>query len=460
MFGKVKHIHLVGIGGIGMSGIAELLLNLGYKVSGSDISQTETTERLKALGGEITIGHNAANIRGADVVVYSSAVKMENVELVEARRIGIPVIPRAEMLAELMRMKQGIAVGGAHGKTTTTWLIGLVMAAAGLDPTIIVGGRLKALGTNAKLGGGAYLVAEADESDGSFLRLAPNIAVVTTIDEEHLDHYNGLDRIKDAFVDFLNKVPFYGAAVICLDQENIQAIMPRIIRRTVTYGLSQQADVRATEITPEGFNTTFNVRLRDSKLGSVLLRMPGIHNVANALAAVAVGLELDIPFSAISEGIAQFTGISRRLETRGEVAGVTFVDDYAHHPTEIAATLRTMKSVWSRRIVAVFQPHRYTRTRALWDRFGRSLHDADKVFVIPIYSAGEQPIEGVSAELVAEAARKSGHKDVAFIEDRSKLIDEVLKTLTAGDVMVTLGAGDVWKVGIEVMERLSCGRCP
>lgn len=457
MFGKVKHIHLVGIGGIGMSGIAELLLNLGYKVSGSDVSQSEITERLKALGGEITIGHNATNIRGADVVVYSSAVKMENVELVEARRMGIPVIPRAEMLAELMRMKQGIAVGGAHGKTTTTWLIGLVMAAAGLDPTIIVGGRLKALGTNAKLGGGAYLIAEADESDGSFLRLAPNIAVVTTIDEEHLDHYSGLDQIKDAFVDFVNKVPFYGAAVICHDQENIQAIMPRIIRRTVTYGLSQQADVRATDITPEGFNTTFNVRLRDSKLGSVLLRMPGIHNVTNALAAVAVGLELDIPFSAISEGIAQFTGISRRLETRGEVADVTFVDDYAHHPTEIAATLRTMKSVWNRRIVAVFQPHRYTRTKALWDRFGRSLHDADKVFVTPIYSAGEQPIEGVSGALVAEAARKSGHKDVTFIEDRSKLIDEILKTITSGDVLLTLGAGDVWKVGIEVMEKLSRG---
>ncbi len=455
MFGKVKHIHFVGIGGIGMSGIAELLLNLGYRVSGSDIGQSEITERLKSLGGEVTVGHSPSNVKGADVVVYSSAVSMDNVELVEARKNGIPVIPRAEMLAELMRMKQGIAVGGAHGKTTTTWLIGLVMAAAGLDPTIIVGGRLKALGTNAKLGGGAYLIAEADESDGSFLKLAPNIAVVTTIDEEHLDHYRNLDEIKDAFVDFLNKVPFYGAAVVCLDQENIRGIMPRIIRRTVTYGLSQQADVRATDITPDGMNTTFNVRLRESKLGSVLLRMPGIHNVTNALAAIAVGLELDIPFSAISEGIAQFTGISRRLEIRGEVKGVIFVDDYAHHPTEIAATLKTMKSVWNKRVIAVFQPHRYTRTKALWDRFGGSLHDADKVFVTPIYSAGEQPIEGVSGELIAEAARKSGHKDVTFIENRLELIDEILRNITPGDVLLTLGAGDVWKVGSQVMERLS-----
>ncbi|MGQ9603751.1 MAG: UDP-N-acetylmuramate--L-alanine ligase [bacterium] len=455
MFGKIKHIHLVGIGGIGMSGIAELLLNLGYRVSGSDIAQSDITERLKALGGEVTIGHNSSNVRGVDVVVYSSAVKTENVELVEAKKMGIPVIPRAEMLAELMRMKQGIAVGGAHGKTTTTWLIGLVMAAAGLDPTIVVGGRLKTLGTNAKLGGGAYLVAEADESDGSFLRLAPNIAVVTTIDEEHLDHYGSLDSIRDAFVDFLNRVPFYGAAVVCLDQENIRAIMPRAIRRMVTYGLSQQADVRATDIAFDGMNTTFNVRLRESKLGSVFLRMPGMHNVANALAAVAVGLELDIPFSAISEGIAQFTGISRRLEIRGEAGGVIFVDDYAHHPTEIAATLRTIKSVWNKRIIAVFQPHRYTRTMALWDRFGGSLHDADKVFVLPIYSAGEQPIEGVSAEMIAESARRSGHKDVTFVEGRSELIDEILKIITSGDVFLTLGAGDVWKVGVEVMQRLS-----
>lgn len=454
MFGKIKHIHLVGIGGTGMSGIAELLLNLGYRVSGSDLVTSEVTQRLVALGGKITKGHSSSNVEDADVVVYSSAVKPDNVELVEARRKGIPVIPRAEMLAELMRMKQGIAVGGAHGKTTTTWLIGLVMAAAGLDPTIIVGGRLKALGTNAKLGGGPYLVAEADESDGSFLRLSPNVAVATTIDEEHLDHYPDLEAIKTSFVEFLNKVPFYGAAVVCLDEENIQAILPRIIRRVVTYGFSQQADVRATDVSPDGLNVTFNVRLRDSKLGSILLRMPGRHNIANALAAVAVGLELDIPFPAISEGISQFTGIARRLEVRGEVGDIVFIDDYAHHPTEIAATLETIKSMWKRRIVAVFQPHRYTRTRALWDKLGRSFYDADMVIVIPIYAAGEDPIPGVTSSLVAEAATKSGHRSVACIEDRQELIEHLLSVLQPGDAVVTLGAGDVWKVATETMEKL------
>ncbi len=455
MFGKIKHIHLVGIGGTGMSGIAELLLNLGYKVSGSDLVASEVTDRLVALGGQITRGHHPSNVEDADVVVYSSAVKSDNVELIEARRRGIPVIPRAEMLAELMRMKQGIAVGGAHGKTTTTWLIGLVMAAAGLDPTIIVGGRLKALGTNAKLGGGPYLVAEADESDGSFLRLSPNIAVVTTIDEEHLDHYLDLDAIKSSFIEFLNKVPFYGAAVVCLDEENIQAIMPSIIRRVVTYGFSQQADVRATDVSPDGSNVTFNVRLRDSKLGSILLRMPGKHNIANALAAVAVGLELDIPFPAISEGISQFTGIARRLEVMGEVGDILFVDDYAHHPTEITATLETIKDIWQRRIIAVFQPHRFTRTKALWDRLGRSFYDADLLVVIPIYGAGEDPITGVTSALVAEAATKSGHRSVSCIDGREDLVEHLLKSIQPGDVVVTLGAGDVWKVANDLMERLA-----
>jgi UDP-N-acetylmuramate--alanine ligase len=455
MFGKIKHIHLVGIGGTGMSGIAELLLNLGYKVSGSDLSKTDVTERLAALGGEISLGHDAANVQGADVLVYSSAIKGANPEVAEAHRRGIPVISRAEMLAELMRMKQGIAVGGAHGKTTTTWMVGLVMAAAGLDPTIIVGGRLKAMGTNAKLGGGPYLVAEADESDGSFLRLSPNLAIATTIDEEHLDHYRDLEAIKSSFVEFLNKVPFYGAAIVCLDQENIQAILPRIIRRVITYGFSQQADVRAVDIEPDSQSVTFNVSLRQSKLGSVLLRMPGKHNIANALAAVAVGLELDIPFPSISEGLAEFTGISRRLETRGAAKEITFVDDYAHHPTEIAATLETVKSMWRRPVTAVFQPHRYTRTQALWQKLGRSFYDADSVIVIPIYAAGESPIPGVGGELVAEAALTSGHRDVRYIADREEVISHLCETLRPGDVVVTLGAGDVWKIGEETMRRLS-----
>jgi UDP-N-acetylmuramate--alanine ligase len=457
MFGKIKHIHLVGIGGTGMSGIAELLLNLGYRVSGSDISKTDVTDRLAGLGGRIALSHEAVNIEGADVLVYSSAIKGENPEVAEAHRRGIPVISRAEMLAELMRMKQGIAVGGAHGKTTTTWIIGLVMAAAGLDPTIIVGGKLKALGTNAKLGGGPYLVAEADESDGSFLRLSPNLAVATTIDEEHLDHYNDIEAIKASFIEFLNKVPFYGAAIVCLDEANIQAIMPRIIRRIITYGFSQQADVRATDIAPDGNNVTFNVSLRQSKLGSVLLRMPGRHNIANALAAVAVGLELDIPFPSISEGIADFTGISRRLEVRGEAGGVLFVDDYAHHPTEIAATLETVRSRWQRRVVAVFQPHRHSRTRALWERLGRSFYDADTVIVTAIYAAGESPVPGVTGELVAEAALTSGHRDVKYLPAREAVIDHLAGSLQDGDILVTLGAGDVWKIGEEVMRRRGGG---
>jgi len=437
-----------------MSGIAELLLNLGYRVSGSDIATSDVTERLVGLGGQIFQGHAADNIEGSDVVVCSSAIKGDNAEIRDARRRGIPVISRAEMLAELMRMKQGIAVGGAHGKTTTTWIVGLVMAAAGLDPTIIVGGRLKALGTNAKLGGGPYLVAEADESDGSFLRLSPNLAIVTTIDDEHLDHYSNIEAIKESFIEFVNKVPFYGAAIVCLDEENVQAIIPRIIRRVITYGFSRQADVRATDVAPDGHNVTFNVRLRESKLGSAMLRMPGRHNIANALAAVAVGLELDIPFPSISEGLSQFTGISRRLEIKGEAGGVLFIDDYAHHPTEIIATLETLKSMWKRRVVAVFQPHRYSRTQALWERLGRSLYDADTVIMTPIYPAGEEPIPGVTAELVAGAALQSGHRDLIYMPDREEIVDHLVGTLKEGDLVITLGAGDVWKIGEEVLRRM------
>jgi UDP-N-acetylmuramate--alanine ligase len=454
MFGKIKHIHLIGIGGTGMSGIAELLLNLGYKVTGSDLATTEVTERLAGLGGEILLGHAAANVQDADVVVYSSAVKPDNPEMQQARRLGVPVIPRAEMLAELMRMKYGIAVGGAHGKTTTTWLVGLVMAAAGLDPTVVVGGRLRALGTNAKLGSGRYIVAEADESDGSFLKLSPTIAIVTNIDEEHLDHYADLDEIKSAFVEFVNKVPFYGAAVVCLDQENVQAVIPRISRPVVTYGFSAQADVRGTDISQDEAGVTFNVAVKGRKMGSLYVRIPGAHNVSNALAAAAVAAELDIPFAAVSEGISRFSGISRRLEVKGEAGGVVVVDDYAHHPTEIMATLKAARSFWRKRIVAVFQPHRHTRTKALWEKLGRSLYDADAVVVTSIYGAGEQPIAGVTAELVAKAARASGHRDVTFIPDKAEIPERLAATLRPGDLLITLGAGDVWKIGEEVLRRL------
>ena len=454
MFGKVKHIHLIGIGGTGMSGIAELLLNLGYKVTGSDISAGEVTERLARLGGEISLGHGADRVGEADVVVYSSAVKPDNPEMIESRRRGIPVIPRAEMLAELMRMKYGIAVGGAHGKTTTTWLVGLVMAAAGLDPTIVVGGRLKALGTNAKLGSGPYLVAEADESDGSFLKLSPSLAIVTNIDEEHLDHYADLDAIKSAFVEFVNRVPFYGAAIVCLDEEKVQAIMPRITRRVVTYGFSPQADVRGTDISQDETGVTFNVAFRGRKMGSLYVRIPGEHNVLNALAAVAVASELDVPFAAASEGISAFTGISRRLEHKGEARGIVVMDDYAHHPTEIMATLRAARTFWRKRIVAVFQPHRHTRTKALWERLGRSFYDADVVVVTSIYGAGEEPIPGVTAELVAKAAARAGHRDVRYIPEKSEIPDRLIETLRPGDLVITLGAGDIWKTGEEILRRL------
>jgi UDP-N-acetylmuramate--alanine ligase len=454
MFGKVKHIHFVGIGGTGMSGIAELLLNLGYRVTGSDTSVTPVTERLVSLGAGIEKGHESGHVGEPDVVVYSSAIKQDNVEIQEARAKGIPVIPRAEMLAELMRMRQGIAVGGAHGKTTTTWLVGLVMAAARLDPTIIVGGRLKALGTNAKLGSGSYLVAEADESDGSFLKLSPTIAVITTVDEEHLDHYVNLDAIREAFIEFANKVPFYGAAIVCLDDENVQSILPRIERRVITYGFSQQADVQARDIVQDGTDVTFNAVLRGKNVGSALIKTPGEYNVLNSLAAIAVGLELDIPFQAIGEGLAQFTGISRRLEVKGEAGGITVVDDYAHHPTELAATLAALRSTYDRRIVAVFQPHRYTRTHALWDRLGRSFYDADTVIVTSVYAAGEEPIEGVSGELVARAAVDSGHRDVKYIAEMSDVLRHLAETVADGDVVVTLGAGSIYRVGEDLLERI------
>jgi UDP-N-acetylmuramate--alanine ligase len=454
MFGKVKHIHFVGIGGTGMSGIAELLLNLGYRVTGSDLSESPVTERLAALGARVASGHAAGHVEDPDVVVYSSAIRQDNVEIVAARGKGIPVIPRAEMLAELMRMRQGIAVGGAHGKTTTTWLVGLVMAAARLDPTIIVGGRLRALGTNAKLGSGSYLVAEADESDGSFLKLSPTIAVITTVDEEHLDHYVDLDAIKEAFIEFANRVPFYGAAVVCLDDENVQSILPHIERRVITYGFSQQADVQARDVVQDGNDVTFNACLRGRNLGSLLLKTPGEYNVLNALAAVAIGLELDVPFQAIGEGLAQFTGISRRLEVKGEAGGVTVVDDYAHHPTELAATLGAIRSTYDRRVVAVFQPHRYTRTHALWDKLGRSFYDADTVIVTSVYAAGEAPMEGVTGELVARAAVESGHRNVEYIPEMAEVVDRLAGYVRDGDVVVTLGAGSIYRAGEELLERL------
>ncbi|MFA5027772.1 MAG: UDP-N-acetylmuramate--L-alanine ligase, partial [Candidatus Methylomirabilota bacterium] len=407
MFKKIRRIHFVGIGGIGMSGIAEVLHNLGYVVSGSDGRESETTRRLATLGIRVTIGHRAENIGEADVVVRSSAVAQDNTELLAARRRLTPVIQRAEMLAELMRMKYGVAVAGTHGKTTTTSMVASVLARGGLDPTMVIGGRLNALGSNAKLGRGDFLVAEADESDGSFLKLSPTIAVVTTIDAEHLDYYRDLDHIRETFLEFINKVPFYGLAVLCLDQEHIQGLLPRVEKRFVTYGLRTQADLLAQEVTLSGMTAEFQAVWKRKPLGRLTLNVPGLHNVYNALAAAAVGLDLDLDFATIREGLRDFTGVDRRFQVRGEAAGVLVVDDYAHHPVEIQATLNAAKAGFHRNLIAVFQPHRYSRTQALLGDFATAFYQADRLFVTEIYPAGEAPLPGVSGRLIAEGV--AGH---------------------------------------------------
>ena len=454
MFKKIRQIHFVGIGGIGMSGIAEVLHNLGYGVSGSDSKASETTRRLGALGLTVTIGHRAENVGTADVVVRSSAVTHENPEIVAARQRLVPVIQRAEMLAELMRMKYGVAVAGTHGKTTTTSLVATVLARGGLDPTMVIGGRLNALGSNAKLGRGDFLVAEADESDGSFLKLSPTIAVVTTIDAEHLDYYRDLAHIQEVFVQFINKVPFYGLAVLCLDQENIQAILPQVEKRFVTYGLRTQADFLARDITFAGMTSTCRVSWKGKPLGRLTLKIPGLHNVYNALAAVAVGLDLDLPFEVIRDALGEFSGVDRRFQVRGEACGVTVVDDYAHHPAEIQATLNAAKDGFGRQVLAVFQPHRYTRTRALLSDFSTAFYQADRVFVTEIYPAGEQPIPGVSGRQIADGVAGHGHRGVTFVADKGEVASEVLRVVQPGDMVLTLGAGDVWRVGEEILERL------
>jgi UDP-N-acetylmuramate--alanine ligase len=454
VFKKIRQIHFVGIGGIGMSGIAEVLHNLGYGVSGSDSKASETTRRLGALGLAVTIGHRAENVGTADVVVRSSAVTAENPEIVAARQRLVPVIQRAEMLAELMRMKYGVAVAGTHGKTTTTSLIATVLARGGLDPTMVIGGRLNALGSNAKLGRGDFLVAEADESDGSFLKLSPTIAVVTTIDAEHLDYYRDLAHIQDVFVQFINKVPFYGLAVLCLDQENIQAILPQVEKRYVTYGLRTQADFLARDITFAGMTSACRVLWKGKPLGRLALKIPGLHNVYNALAAVAVGMDLDLPFDVIRDALGEFSGVDRRFQVRGEARGVTVVDDYAHHPAEIQATLNAAKDGFGRQVVAVFQPHRYTRTQALLSDFSTAFYQADRVFVTEIYPAGELPIPGVSGRQIAEGVAGHGHRGVTFVADKGSLASEVLRVVQSGDMVLTMGAGDVWRVGEEILERL------
>ena len=455
MFKRYQHIHFVGIGGVGMSGIAEVLLNMGYRVTGSDQRRGEAVERLEQLGAKVFVGHDAANVAGAHVVVYSSAVARDNVEVAEARARQVPVIPRAEMLAELMRLKYAIAVAGTHGKTTTTSLIASVLAEGRLDPTVVVGGRIRSLGSNARLGQGEYMVAEADESDGSFLRLTPTMAVVTTIDAEHLDHYGTLERVSEAFLAFVNKVPFYGAAVLCLDQPNVQLLIPRVEKRIITYGLESAADLTAHRLTLSGLTARFEVLHRGQPLGECALRVPGRHNVLNAMAAIAVGLDLEIPFVTIQRGLAEFSGVQRRFQVRGESRGVLVVDDYGHHPAEVRATLAAAKAGFDRRVVTVFQPHRYTRTLHLRQEFLTAFNQSDALVVMDIYPAGEAAIAGVSGQDLADAIRAHGHRDVVYLgSDRERILAHLEDVLRSGDLVLTLGAGDVGQLGRALLERL------
>ncbi len=439
-----------------MSGIAEVLINLGYQVSGSDVRKSEVTRRLNDLGGEVYFGHNREWIEGADVVVVSSAVMKDNPEVIAAREKHVPVIPRAEMLAELMRLKKyGIAIAGSHGKTSTTSMLGWLMAHAGLDPTIVIGGKVNSLGSNAKLGEGDFLVAEADESDGSFVKLSPVLEVVTNIDLEHLDYYRDIDEIKEAFLEFINKIPFYGAAVLCLDDANIAELLPHIQKRFITYGMTSQADVYARSIVKDGFTTSCEVCRTGEVLGRITLPFPGQHNIYNALAVIALGLELELPFQTIADGLQSFTGVQRRLQIKGEVNSITFIDDYGHHPTEVRATLSALRDVWpQRRLVVVFQPHRYSRTSGLYKEFCTAFHEADLLVLTEIYAASEKPIAGVSGEWLSEGVKQHGQRHVVFVADPADLINEVGELVQEGDVVLTLGAGNIWKTGEQLLHKM------
>lgn len=447
--GRVRSTHFIGIGGVGMSGIAEVLLDLGFDVSGSDLKEGETTRHLAAKGARIDVGHRRENVRDADVVVFSSAVGPENPEVVEARRLGVPVIPRAEMLGELMRLKHGIAIAGSHGKTTTTSLVATVLREAGLDPTVVIGGRLNALGSGATSGQGELLVAEADESDGSFVHLFPTVAVLTNIDPEHLDHHESFDKLKGAFVDFANRVPFYGLVVGCVDHPAVQEVLPRIDKRTVTYGFAAHADYRARKVRVDGLGMRFELVRRKKSLGEVHVRMPGVHNVLNALATLAVAEELGVSLDVAKRALSNFTGVQRRFTIVGEHAGITVVDDYGHHPAEIIATLTAAQEAYGRRIVVAFQPHRYTRTRDCWDEFTRAFNRADVVLLTDVYAAGEAPIAGFDAARLADEIRAHGHRDVNHVAKRTDLLAALESRLEPGDVLLTMGAGDITKTGRE-----------
>lgn len=454
MYQSEYHIYFVGIGGIGMSGIAEILLNLGYRVSGSDAKATDITRRLETLGCKIHEGHSAEQIKGVDVVVTSTAIRKDNPEVVAAKKASVPIIPRAEMLAELLRLKYSIAVAGAHGKTSTTSITAAILEKGNLDPTVVIGGVLKSIGANAMHGKGDFIIAEADESDGSFLKFSPTIAIVTNIDREHLDYYDSLNSIKKAFVRFISQVPFYGLSVLCFDNEAVQEIIPEIKGRFTTYGINTRADYQARNITFEGSKSFFSVYHHEQKLGDITLNLPGIHNVTNCLAGIAVGRELDIEFKTIKCALETIEGVKRRLETKGEVAGITVVDDYGHHPTEIKTTLLAARESWpEKRIVAVFQPHRYTRTESLFDEFTRAFYNTDKLILLPIYPAGEKPIKGVNASALCDKITERGHEEAIYLDSIDSAVDYLLDELQEDDLLLTLGAGNVLNVGELFLEK-------
>jgi len=449
--GRVRHVHFIGIGGIGMSGLAEILRTMDFDVSGSDMKASDVTRRLETLGIKVHVGHKAENVHGADVVVHSSAIAQNNPELARARAMEIPAISRGEMLAELMRVKYCVTIAGSHGKTTTTSLVATVLRHAGLDPTVVVGGKVNALGSNARLGAGDLFVAEADESDGSFLRLAPTVAVITNIDAEHLDHYGTHENVKDAFVQFANQVPFYGLCVMCIDHPHVQAILPRVQRRHVTYGTSRQADYRAKDIRFEGVETYFDAYRKNEPLGEYMVRMPGAHNVQNALAVLAAADELEVPLNVVRDAMAQFHGVQRRftilgqptIEKNGKKGDVMIVDDYGHHPAEIEATLAAAQKSFDRRVVVAFQPHRYTRTHSLFEEFTRAFNGADVLLITDVYAAGEKPIEGATGEALAAAVHAHGHHAVRYVKDKKNVKDALLEIVEPGDLVIALGAGDI-----------------
>lgn len=459
--GRMRHAHFVGVGGIGMSGLAEILRTMEFDVSGSDMKPNDITRRLETMGVRVDVGHRSENVEGADVVVYSSAIKPDNPEIVRARELEIPIIQRAEMLAELMRVKYNVLIAGSHGKTTTTSLVATVLRHAGLDPTVVVGGKVNALGSNARLGLGDLFVAEADESDGSFLKLTPTIGVITNIDAEHLDHYGTHEKVKDAFIEFASKIPFYGLAVLCIDHPHVQAVLPRISRRHVTYGVSRQADYRAKNPVFDGLQTHFEVWRRGESLGSFTVRMPGAHNILNALAVIAVADELEVPLDAVREAISGFNGVQRRFTIVGQPKlgdrDVMVVDDYGHHPAEIEVTLDAAQRGFDRRVVVAFQPHRYTRTRDLFDEFTRSFNKADVVIVTEVYAAGEKPIPGATGRELADAIRAHGHHAVKYIADKNDVADELYREVKPGDLVIALGAGDINASARKLVARIEAG---